>query len=51
MEALEIKLRGYEVIEKIVKPSGDSGRIYVPKSWVGKRVKIILLEPPEDKKS
>ncbi|RLI78422.1 hypothetical protein DRP05_07220 [Archaeoglobales archaeon] len=47
MKPFEIKLMGYEAIEKVVKPSGDSGRVYVPKSWVGKKVKIILLEPVE----
>jgi len=46
-EPIEIKVRGYEVIEKVVKPSGDSGRVYVPKAWVGRKVKIILLEPIE----
>lgn len=32
------------MIEKVVKPGGDSGRMYVPKEWVDKRVKIILIE-------
>jgi putative transposon-encoded protein len=30
-------------VEDIVKPAGNSGRIYLPKSWVGKKVKTILL--------
>jgi putative transposon-encoded protein len=30
-------------VEGIVKPSGNSGRIYLPKQWVGKKVKTILL--------
>ncbi|AIY89891.1 hypothetical protein GACE_0842 [Geoglobus acetivorans] len=38
----------YEVIEKVVKDGGNSGRVYVPKAWVGKKVKIILLEPLSD---
>lgn len=42
---MEIKVTGYQIIEKIVKKTGNSGRIYVPNEWVGKRVKIILLEP------
>ncbi|MBE8539408.1 DUF2080 family transposase-associated protein [Geoglobus acetivorans] len=46
-DPIEVKVKGYEVIEKVVKRSGDSGRVYVPKSWVGKKVKIILLEPNE----
>ncbi|MGP8330614.1 MAG: DUF2080 family transposase-associated protein [Methanosarcinaceae archaeon] len=35
---------GYQVIEKTVKSSGNSGRVYVPKDWIGKKVKIFLLE-------
>jgi len=41
---MEVKVQAYQIIEKIVKPSGNSGRIYVPKDWVGKRVKVVLLE-------
>ncbi len=36
-----------ESIEKTVKPEGNSGRVYVPKVWIGKRVKIFLLESDE----
>jgi len=35
----------YQVIEKFVKPSGNSGRVCVPRNWIGKRVKVFLLEP------
>lgn len=44
---MEIKLDAYQVIEKVVKSSGNSGRVYAPKEWIGKRVKILLLEPLE----
>lgn len=44
MSKMEIKLEGYAVTDKLVKRSGNSGGVYVPKEWVGKRVKIILLE-------
>jgi len=40
----KIQLTGFEMLEKQVKKSGNSGRVYVPLEWVGKRVKIILLE-------
>jgi putative transposon-encoded protein len=43
-EELKIEVKGYEVIEKRVNATGSSGRVYVPKKWVGKRVKVILLE-------
>jgi len=34
---------GKEMIEKEVKPSGNSGRVYLPSDWVGKHVKIICI--------
>ena len=38
-------LRAYKVLDKVAKsPSGNSARIYVPKSWVGKKVRVLLLE-------
>jgi len=45
MKKMTITVEGYEVMEKVVKEGGNSGRVYLPKSWVGKRVKIILLDP------
>ncbi|MEM4263439.1 MAG: DUF2080 family transposase-associated protein [Candidatus Woesearchaeota archaeon] len=41
---IQIKLTGYEVLEKQVNKGGNSGRVYLPIEWVGKRVKIILVE-------
>jgi putative transposon-encoded protein len=43
--SMEVKLEAYQVIEKIVKSSGNSGRVYVPKEWIGRRVKVLLMEP------
>ena len=40
----KIQLTGYEMLEKKVNKSGNSGRVYVPIEWIGKTVKIILLE-------
>lgn len=40
----KIQLSGFEMLEKQVNKSGNSGRVYVPIEWVGKKVKIILLE-------
>lgn len=40
----EIKLKGFEMLEKQVNKSGNSGRVYVPVEWIGKKVKVILLE-------
>jgi putative transposon-encoded protein len=44
---MEIRISGYQIIEKTVKQTGNSGRIYVPIDWVGKKVKVVLLEPTE----
>lgn len=42
---VECVLTGYEMLEKKVTKSGNSGRVYVPIDWIGKNVKIILIEP------
>lgn len=44
MKETKIQLSGFEMLEKQVNKSGNSGRVYVPIEWIGKRVKIILLE-------
>ena len=46
---MKIEVVAYQVIEKIVKSGENSGRVYVPVDWIGKRVKILLVEPLEDK--
>ena len=45
MQPMKITIEAYLVLEKTVTVSGNSGRVYVPKDWNGKRVKIMLLEP------
>ena len=35
---------GEEMIEKEVKRSGNTGRVYLPLDWVGKHVKIIRVD-------
>jgi hypothetical protein len=35
---------GEEMIEKEVKPSGNTGRVYLPLEWVGKHVKVIRID-------
>jgi hypothetical protein len=37
-------LFGKELIEKEVKKSGNTGRVYLPPNWVGKRVRIIRID-------
>jgi len=45
MKETKVQLTGFEMLEKQVNKSGNSGRIYVPAEWIGKRVKVVLLEP------
>lgn len=45
MKKTRIQLTGFEMLEKQVNKSGNSGRVYVPVEWIGKRVKVVLLEP------
>ena len=40
----KFEVYGEEMIEKEVKQSGNSGRVYLPLEWVGKHVKIIRIE-------
>jgi putative transposon-encoded protein len=35
---------GEEMIEKELKPSGNSGRVYLPLDWVGQHIKIIRID-------
>lgn len=41
---IKMELEGFEVVEKVPVKGGNSGRVYVPKEWIGKKVKIILTE-------
>ena len=45
-EADKVKfiVHGEEMVEKIVRLSGNSGRIYLPPDWVGRHVKIIRVD-------
>lgn len=40
---VKFEIYGEEMIEKRVKLSGNSGRVYLPPNWVGHKVKIIRL--------
>ena len=44
LKETKIQLTGFEMLEKLVTKSGNSGRVYVPIEWIGKKVKIVLLE-------
>ena len=44
MEPMRIELTGYDVVEKKATRQGNSAHVLIPPSWIGKRVKAILLE-------
>ena len=41
---VKFEIYGEEMIEKKVKLSGNSGRVYLPPNWVGHNVKIIRID-------
>ena len=41
---VKFEIFGEEMLEKTVKMSGNSGRVYLPPEWVGKHVKIIRTD-------
>lgn len=41
---MEIRMMGYEAVEKTAKQCATSARVLVPKGWIGKRVKVVRLE-------
>ncbi len=44
MNKVKFEIYGEEMIEKSVKLSGNSGRVYLPPTWVGHNVKIIRID-------
>ena len=43
-DKVKFEVYGEEMVEKVVKLSGNSGRIYLPPEWLGCRVKIIRID-------
>jgi putative transposon-encoded protein len=41
---VKFEVYGEEMVEKQVKMSGNSGRVYLPPDWVGSWVKIIRID-------
>lgn len=44
IEKVKFEVYGEEMIEKQVKSSGNSGRIYLPPDWIGHTVKIVKVD-------
>lgn len=41
---IKMQMEGFEVVEKVAERGGNSARIYVPKHWIGKRIRAVLIE-------
>ena len=41
---VKFEIHGEELIEKMVKASGNSGRVYLPPDWIGHSVKIVRID-------
>jgi putative transposon-encoded protein len=44
VDKVKFEVYGEEMLEKAVKQSGNSGRVYLPPEWIGKHVKIIRID-------
>jgi len=44
LRKVRFEVYGEEMIEKEVKLSGNSGRVYLPPDWVGRKVKIVRID-------
>ena len=44
MNKVKFEVYGEEMLEKEIKMSGNSGRVYLPSDWVGHKVKIIRID-------
>ena len=51
-KVMKVEVQAYQVIEKVVSEgTKTSGRVYVPKEWIGKTVKIFLMDEPKQDES
>lgn len=41
---IKMQMEGFEVVEKVAERGGNSARIYVPRHWLGKKVRAVLIE-------
>jgi putative transposon-encoded protein len=44
-----INTKIYDLETKTVTSAGNSGAVYLPKSWIGKKVQVLLIEPVNQK--
>jgi putative transposon-encoded protein len=48
MKPYSVTLDAYGTVEKKVRDGGNSGRVFVPRAWIGKKVRVYLVEPVEE---
>ena len=41
---VKFEIYGEEMLDKVVKASGNSGRVYLPPDWIGHKVKIVRVD-------
>ena len=41
LKKVKFEIYGDEMIEKTVNSSGNSGRVYLPPDWIGRKVKVV----------
>ena len=41
---VKFEVYGEEIIDKVIRMSGNSGRVYLPPDWVGHKVKVIRID-------
>ena len=44
---MDIRMEGYEVVEKVVTQHATSAKILVPRHWIGKKARAVRLEPAD----
>ncbi len=47
---IEIRMEGYEVIEKVATQHATSAKVLVPKHWIGKKVRAVRIDPDMEEK-
>jgi putative transposon-encoded protein len=48
MSQRKVTINCYDSIDRDVGNGGNSGRVYVPRSWVGRKVTVLLMEPQKE---
>ena len=48
MKPYTVTLEVFGTVEKEVANGGNSGRVFVPRAWVGRKVRVYLVEPLAD---